>query len=104
MPSQSLNEKRQSITRNCMHGGTCGCTIMRRLRGDKMVRNFELMEIHRVRKSDGHHDFEADLPGLDNYDMVDSNGLCVGTARDVIKYLLKYELKGYKLVKKVKKS
>ena len=67
-----------------------------------MVKNFELMEIHRVRKSDGHHDFEAPLPGYGDNDMVDSNGLCVGTAKDVIKYLLKYELKGYKIVKSKK--
>jgi len=63
-----------------------------------MTKNFELMEIHRVHK-DGYHDFDADLPGYDDSDMVDSNGLCVGNAKDVIKFLLKYELKGYKLIK-----
>ena len=68
-----------------------------------MVKNFELMEIHRVRP--GYiHDFDADLPGTEDSDMVDSNGVMVGTGKDVVKYLLKHELKGYKLVKRMHKN
>jgi len=77
-----------------------------------MVKNFELMEIHRVRKgkkdkwgvSDSIHDSEAELSGYGDTDTVESNGLMVGTAINIVNYLLKRELNDYKLVKRTHKN
>jgi len=72
------------------------------------VKHFELMEIHRVRKGkkdkwgvpESIDDFEADLPGYNDSDMVESNPETVGTAMDIVKYLLKHELHEYKIIKR----
>ncbi len=74
-----------------------------------MSDNYELMRIWRTKK-DGIkdrwgvegiiHDYEAPLPQYEDKDSVDSAPVTLGDAKEIIRYLLKNDLVGYKLVKK----
>lgn len=77
------------------------------------MKNYELMSIWRtrsVRNNEGgyfetviKHDEDAPLPGYNDKDMVDSESAAVGSPMDIVRYILKNDLKDYKLVKKTKK-
>ena len=62
------------------------------------MQNYELMSIYRVKN--GLHDYNAELPGNDSTDSVDSDPRAIGKPIEIIKYILKNDLPEYKLVKR----
>ncbi|MCK4348908.1 MAG: hypothetical protein KAW47_09860 [Thermoplasmatales archaeon] len=63
---------------------------------------YELMEMVLIDKKGNYH-FGKDVTALDrdrNPTNVDSNSCLVGKAKEIIKFLLKRELRDYKLVKR----
>lgn len=77
--------------------------------------NYELMAIWRTKKIVSNksigpfevsivHDYDASLPTYGDTDMVDSESVALGSPMDIVKYILKEDLKNYKLVKKSKST
>ena len=66
--------------------------------------HYELMSIWRVKKSTGDADFDAPLPEHGDEDRVDSSSATLGSPMKIVKYILKEDLKDYKLVKKTKRA
>ena len=67
---------------------------------------YELMSMHMIDKK-GNHLFGKNVVPYDEDGMpsdVDSNSCTIGSAREIIKYLLKGELSDYKLVKRKRKG
>ena len=60
------------------------------------------MHIWRTTQTDKglYHDYNTDLPTYDEVDMTDTESSAIGSPRDIINYILKNDLKEYKLVKR----
>ena len=65
------------------------------------MQHYELMSIYTVKN--GLHDYDAELPGYDSTDSVDSDPCAIGKPIEIIKYILKNDLPEYKLVKRKRK-
>ena len=68
---------------------------------------YELMVVYKVDEKCFHHfgeDFTASEIKHEDNISVDSEPCCIGRPREIVDYLLKNEMKDYKLVKKKKKS
>jgi len=70
------------------------------------MKNYELMNIWRTRDCGKSivHDFEASLPEYESEDMTDSESQLIGSPMEIVKYILKEDLKDYKLVKRQKRQ
>lgn len=72
-----------------------------------MAHTYELMMVWRRtkdKKGGLKDDFDAELPGCGDVDGVDSDSVTLGGPMHIVKYILKEDLKDYKLVKRRRKK
>jgi len=69
--------------------------------------HYELMHLWRTSRKDGegHVDhYNTALPEYGDEDMTDTESVTVGVPMAIVKYILKHDLKEYKLVKREKRK